>query len=105
MSEELQFTRDMVFGTGKAQSSVCAVKQNLTNCNNPDRKQSPYYQTEDQEEKERKQINIGTRVTVRIKGDKKYGIIRWIGDMNHRLMAGVEMVSFSSFLFKYVSGS
>ena len=81
----------MVFGTGKAQFRP-AVNHNQTISDNHDQKQSSYYQVENREEKERNQIGIGTRVTVRIKGDKKYGIIRWIGDMNHRLMAGVEMV-------------
>ena len=79
-----------MFETGKF--SVPAANHTQTIRDKPNRKQSAFCQVKSVEEKERKQLDIGTRVAAIIKGDNKHGIIRWIGDMNHRLMAGVEMV-------------
>ena len=44
-------------------------------------------------------IDRNVRACVKIKGEEKYGVIRWIGEMNHRLMAGLEMVGLSKRIF------
>ena len=38
-------------------------------------------------------LNVGSKVCVKIKGEEMFGVIRWIGEMNHRQMAGLEMVN------------